>query len=100
MSAVPHVKANKLNIFYEEQGKGEPLILLHGGALSQASWGQHVQILKKSFRVITPDSRGHGKTDNPYQEITYRAMADDLKSFIDALRLEKLHICGFSDGGP
>jgi pimeloyl-ACP methyl ester carboxylesterase len=93
------VKANGLNMYYEEHGEGEPLILLHGGTISQTSWSQHVPILQKRYHVITPDMRGHGKTDNPYQMFSYRAMADDINAFIDALNLHKPHICGFSDGG-
>jgi len=51
------------------------------------------------FRVITPDSRGHGRTVNPARELSYSTMADDLAAFIQALGLEKPFIFGYSDGG-
>lgn len=96
---MPHVKANGLKIYYEEHGQGKPLILLHGGTVSQIMWSQHTPILQKHFKVITPDLRGHGKTDNPYKQFSYKAMAEDISSFITANGYEEPHVCGYSDGG-
>lgn len=60
------VQANGLNIYYEEYGVGRPLLLLHGGgSTGRGSWSRVAPILAKHFRVITPDSRGHGSTNNP-----------------------------------
>ena len=94
-----YVQANGLNVYYEMYGVGEPLILLHGGTLTSKMWEDHIPIFAQHFQVITPDSRGHGKTNNPTQEFSYRAMADDVAAFIQALGLSKPFICGFSDGG-
>jgi pimeloyl-ACP methyl ester carboxylesterase len=96
---MPYVKANGLNVYYEEHGQGEPLILLHGGTVSQVMWSQHIPLLQKHFHVVTPDLRGHGKTDNPYQQFSYRAMAEDIAAFIDVTGIRKPHVCGYSDGG-
>jgi pimeloyl-ACP methyl ester carboxylesterase len=96
---LPYVKANGLNVYYEEHGLGKPLILLHGGTVSQIMWKQHIPILQKHFKVITPDLRGHGKTNNPYQKFSYRAMAEDLAAFIDVIGVKKPFVCGYSDGG-
>lgn len=96
---MPYVKANGLNTYYEEHGQGEPLILLHGGTVSQAMWRQHIPTLGKHFKVITPDLRGHGKTDNPYKQFSYRAMAEDIAFFIDVMGIKKANVCGYSDGG-
>lgn len=93
------MKANGLNIYYEEHGQGTPLILLHGGTVSQIMWSQHIPILQKHFKVITPDLRGHGKTDNPYKKFSYKAMAEDIASFITANGYGEPHVCGYSDGG-
>ena len=49
--------------------------------------------------MITPDSRGHGRTANPTGAMTYRLMADDVAALIEALALTKPLICGYSDGG-
>jgi pimeloyl-ACP methyl ester carboxylesterase len=62
-------------------------------------WEDHIPAFSEHFQVIAMDSRGHGKTDNPAQEFTYRAMADDVAAFVQALNLSRPFICGFSDGG-
>jgi pimeloyl-ACP methyl ester carboxylesterase len=88
-----------MDIYYEEHGHGEPLILLHGGMDTSNFWNPHIPYFTPHFQVITPDSRGHGRTVNPESELSYRTMADDLAAFIQALDLEKPHIFGYSDGG-
>jgi pimeloyl-ACP methyl ester carboxylesterase len=95
-----YVEANGLNIYYEEYGSGEPLILLHGGlGAGSIQWGAHVPLLSSHFRVIMPDARGHGRTDNPGGEIRLYALADDVIALIQALDLETPVLCGWSMGG-
>ncbi len=93
------VKVNGLEMYYEEAGSGAPLILLHGGTAIGSSWRPHLPALEKHFRVIMPDSRGHGRTNNPGGKLSYRTMADDFAAFIQALELTKPFIFGYSDGG-
>jgi pimeloyl-ACP methyl ester carboxylesterase len=93
------VKANGLEMYYEEVGSGAPLILLHGGTAIGSSWQPHLSELQKHFRVIMPDSRGHGRTNNPSGELSYCVMADDFAAFSQALGLTKPAIFGYSDGG-
>ncbi len=86
-------------MFYKEFGDGHPLILLHGGSVNaEFQWQQSIPKLSKHFRVLAVDSRGHGKTDNPSGEFSYRLMGDDVAAFVTALGLEKPFICGWSDG--
>ena len=94
-----YVEANGLKIYYEEYGSGEPLVLIHGGTVNSSMWETQVPVFAQHFRVITPDSRGHGRTDNPRGELSYRLMAEDAAAFIKALGLTKPLICGYSDGG-
>lgn len=94
-----YVQANGLEIYYDEVGAGEPLLLLHGGTLTASSWRAHGQAFAQHYRVIMPDSRGHGRTRNPAGALSYRLMADDMVAFVQALGLDKPLICGFSDGG-
>ena len=94
-----YVSANSLEIYYEEYGSGEPLILLHGGTVTSQMWQPHIPFFAQHFRVIAPDSRGHGHTNNPIGELSYRMMADDVAAFIQALDLKKPLIFGYSDGG-
>ena len=94
------VQANGLNIYYEEYGGGEPLILLHGATGNGAiQWGTHIPFLSSHFRVIVPDARGHGRTDSPGQEIRLPILTDDVAAFINALNLERPFLCGWSTGG-
>jgi len=93
------VRANGLNIFYEEYGSGTPLILLHGGTVSSNMWRPFLPSFVSHFRVITPDSRGHGKTNNPSGGLSYHLMAEDIAAFIQALKLTRPLILGYSDGG-
>ncbi|MCJ7648182.1 MAG: alpha/beta hydrolase [Candidatus Lokiarchaeota archaeon] len=94
------VIANGINTYYLEQGEGYPIILLHGGlSTARLNWGNIIPKLSKNYRVISPDYRGHGKTDNPSGKFSYRLMADDIAELITVLNLEKPLICGQSDGG-
>jgi len=94
-----HIGANGLRVYYEVYGEGEPLVLLHGGTATCRSWSSHLPAFTEHFRVYTPDSRGHGRTDNPTGELDYRVMADDVAALIGALGLQRPLVLGYSDGG-
>ena len=96
-----YVSVRGLNIYYEASGdpSSAPLVLVHGGSLSSKMWAAQVPLLAPHFRVITPDNRGHGRTNNPSGELSYRLMADDLAGFIAALGLDRPLVFGYSDGG-
>lgn len=94
-----YVQANGLNMYYEEYGSGEPLILLHGGTVTSSMWQSQIPSFAQHFRVIALDSRGHGKTNNPTGEFRYRLLADDVAAFVQAMGITKPLICGYSDGG-
>jgi pimeloyl-ACP methyl ester carboxylesterase len=95
-----YVQVNGINMYFEDLGKGPPLILIHGGFSSaRFNWGPHIPILSKEFRVIAPDCRGQGKTDNPGGHFSYGLMADDIIGLIKELDLDKPFVCGWSDGG-
>ena len=94
-----YIEANGLEVYYEAYGEGEPLMLIHGGTATSQSWASHLPAFTEHFEVFTPDSRGHGRTDNPTGELGYRMMADDLASLIDALGLQRPLVLGYSDGG-
>jgi pimeloyl-ACP methyl ester carboxylesterase len=100
MSQSKFIEAGGLRIHYLEAGAGEPLVLLHGGlATTEMSWAEAMPGLGEKFHVYAPDTRGHGRTDNPNRTLSYAAMAGDLLAFIEALGLERPLIFGFSDGG-
>jgi pimeloyl-ACP methyl ester carboxylesterase len=62
-------------------------------------WGKYLGQFAAHFRVIAPDTRGHGRTVDPSGVMSYRQFAEDLLALIKALQLEKPLLCGFSDGG-
>lgn len=93
------VEANGLSIYYEEYGEGLPLILLHGGTSTSTTWQPALRIFTPHFRVITPDSRAHGRTNNPSGTLSYAMMADDVAAFIHVLKLDRPLVYGYSDGG-
>jgi pimeloyl-ACP methyl ester carboxylesterase len=97
--AETYIEANGLRVYYEVYGEGEPLLLLHGGTATSRSWASHLPAFTEHFRVFAPDSRGHGRTDNPTGELGYRAMADDVAALVDALGLRRPLVLGYSDGG-
>ncbi len=94
------VKVGDIEISYTEQGEGYPLILLHGGlATADLSWTSRYDALQQTYRVLAPDSRGHGRTTNPSGRLSYDQMADDVVAFAAAVGAEKPLVLGFSDGG-
>jgi pimeloyl-ACP methyl ester carboxylesterase len=95
--SIAHV--NGLRIYYEEHGTGEPLLLLHGGTDTGSYWDPVLPYLTDGYRVITPDSRGHGRTDNPAGSLSYPQLAADVVALIAALGLDKPVVGGWSDGG-
>ena len=94
-----YVKVSDLTVYYEIFGTGEPLVLLHGGTATGRMWEKFVPTFSKHFKVIAPDSRGHGKTNNPSGMLSFRQLAEDTAGLIGVLGLEKPAICGYSDGG-
>ena len=99
--------ANGTDIYYVEVGQGEPLLLLHGGAVSTSQlWAgtpfayvSHMDTFAEHFRVIAPDTRGSGRTLNPGGgPVSFTQLADDVVALIDALDLGRPLICGFSEG--
>jgi pimeloyl-ACP methyl ester carboxylesterase len=94
-----HVHVNDLRMYYESSGEGLPVILLHGGLETCRMWAPVVLALSRDYRVITPDSRGHGRTDLSEEPVTFPLMTEDFVQFIQVLGLEKPFVAGYSDGG-
>ena len=80
-------------------GGGPPLILLHGGTATSSMWQPQDTGSRAALQGHYADGRGHGRTDNPTGELSYRLLADDVAGFIQDLGLIKPLICGYSDGG-
>lgn len=95
---MPLLEINNMQMFYDVQGEGQELILLHGGMVSSASWDVNLDDLTEHFKVYTLDSRGHGLSNNPLGQLSYSMMADDVAAFMQELGLQKPFVGGWSDG--
>jgi pimeloyl-ACP methyl ester carboxylesterase len=93
-----HVDAAGLRTYYEVQGTGRPVVLLHGGLCTVETWGDLTPTLATRYRVYAPERRGHGRTPDVPGPITYAAMADDTIAFLDAVGVSGAHLVGWSDG--
>jgi pimeloyl-ACP methyl ester carboxylesterase len=93
------VRTNGINIYYESFGSGRSLIFLHGAMGTGKVWKPYVPLLSNDFNLILPNARGHGLTENPGKEIGLHLIADDIAGLIEALKLEKPFLCGWSMGG-
>ncbi len=92
------IQVNNINLFYTCQGSGEPLIMLHGNGEDHTIFDEAVEVLSEYFTVYAIDTRDHGQSDR-VKELHYVDMAEDIRLFIEALRLDKPILYGFSDGG-
>jgi pimeloyl-ACP methyl ester carboxylesterase len=93
-----YVELNGAKIYYEEYGKGEPLLLVHGNGSSIKSMKNQIEYFKSKFRVIIADNRGHGKSELKTDSLTYIQIAKDLSGLSNHLKLDSLNIIGWSDG--
>jgi len=96
---MPKIKANGIEIFYEEQGSGPPLALISGLGYPAWQWHKMVPFLSKHFRVISFDNRGVGQTEKPAGPYTASLLAADLAGLLNALGIESAVVMGHSMGG-
>ena len=102
---MPHLTVGKENsgnidLYYEDHGSGEPVILIHGYPLSGASWEkQTTALVAAGHRVITYDRRGFGWSSQPVTGYDYNTFAADLHQLITHLGLRQVSLVGFSMGG-
>jgi pimeloyl-ACP methyl ester carboxylesterase len=95
---VPKVKVNNLTINYDQQGSGEPLVLIPYLAADHACYAYQVADYAKHFTCYTLDPRGAGDTDKPGGPYSIELFADDVAAFMDALRIPQAHVSGLSLG--
>jgi len=102
---MPYVTAGKENsgdieLYYEDHGSGQPVVLIHGYPLSGASWEKQLPVLLEAgYRVITYDRRGFGKSSQPATGYNYDTFAEDLHKLVTQLKLHDFTLVGFSMGG-
>jgi pimeloyl-ACP methyl ester carboxylesterase len=87
-----------IRLFHAEIGAGPPVVMLHGGLANSDYFGNQVPALAGSYRVILVDSRGHGRSARDARPFGYDLMTDDVVALLDALKIDKAGIVGWSDG--
>ncbi|MBC7775758.1 MAG: alpha/beta fold hydrolase [Phycisphaerae bacterium] len=99
-SAGHFVQADDAKIYYEVYGKGQPMLLLHGGLLgSTVELADFIDRLKDKFQVIAISTRGHGKSELGNKPMTLEQRANDALAVINAVTKDSVLALGFSDGG-
>ncbi|TDQ27591.1 alpha/beta fold hydrolase [Tenacibaculum caenipelagi] len=93
------VNINRVEIYYEVYGKGEPLILLHGYTQSSIAWLEYVKEYSDNFEVYLIDLRGHGKSSKFEYQFSVRAASEDVLTLMKHLNIDKVKGIGLSFGG-
>lgn len=87
-----------ISLYYQEQGEGEPLFLLHGNGEDGTYFANQISFFSDRYRVIAVDTRGHGKSLRGTAPFTMEQFAMDLHSLMEKLQIQRGIILGFSDG--
>ena len=95
---MPKVKANGITMNYEQQGAGEPLVLIPFLAADNACYAFQVADYAKHFTCISVDPRGAGETDKPAGTYSMELFADDIAALMQAIGLQRAHVSGLSLG--
>ena len=99
MLTVGKENSTPVELYFEDHGKGSPVVLIHGWPLSGASWEkQTAALLEAGHRVITYDRRGFGRSSKPAIGYDYDTFASDLDKLLRKLNLKKVALVGFSMG--
>jgi pimeloyl-ACP methyl ester carboxylesterase len=95
---MPKVKVNAITMNYEQQGAGEPLLLIPYLAADNACYAFQVADYAKDYTCITVDPRGAGETDKPAGTYSMEMFADDIAAFMQAIGVQRAHVSGLSLG--
>ncbi|MEU0133941.1 alpha/beta hydrolase [Streptomyces sp. NPDC006296] len=94
-----HVDLPGVRTWYESEGSGEPLVLLHGGLCTNDTWGALRDGLAAAHQVLLPERRAHGHTPDVPGPLSYQDMADDTVAFVETVVRGPARLVGWSDGG-
>lgn len=94
-----YAPVNGIEMYYAVFGKGDPVLLIHGGLGHADIWASQVATLSKTHKVIVADSRGHGRSTRTEEPFGYDLMASDYLALLDHLKIAKTALVGWSDGG-
>lgn len=96
---MPKIQVNGIELFYDIQGTGEPLLLIAGFMCDHIYWSLLMPSLVKQYQVIRLDNRGIGQSSAPNSPYTIKQMASDTAALLAHLGINSLHVAGHSMGG-
>ncbi len=96
---MPYADSRGTRIYWEQEGAGEPLLLIMGLGYPHDMWHRTRPVLAEYFRVILLDNRGVGKSDQPPGPYSIAQMAEDAAAVLDAAGVDSAHVMGMSMGG-
>jgi pimeloyl-ACP methyl ester carboxylesterase len=96
---MPKANVGDINLYYEDHGSGDPLLLIMGLGADANGWVLQTPEFAKHYRTIVFDNRGVGRSDKPAGPYSIAQMADDAVGLLDHLGIERTHVCGISMGG-
>ncbi len=100
---MPFVESDGINIYYEVEGEGPPLMLHHGQSANLKLFRHfgYTERLRQKYQLILIDARGHGRSDKPHEPDAYRLknFVNDAVAVLDELEVERSHFLGYSMGG-
>jgi pimeloyl-ACP methyl ester carboxylesterase len=95
-----YAPVNGLKVYYEVQGRGEPVVLLHGAFMTITNnWNGWIEELAKTRKVIAIEMQGHGRTADIARDMTSENLADDVAALLDHLKIPRADLIGYSMGG-
>lgn len=99
-STSDYADINGIKMYYEIHGKGEPLVLIHGGGSTiQTSFGRILPLFAQHYKVIAVELQAHGHTSDRDAPESFEQDADDVAALVKHLKISKAHFLGFSNGG-
>ncbi len=94
-----YVQIGELKTWYDQDGKGDPLVLLHGGLCTNETWAPQIPEFGEHFRVLAPERQGHGHTPDVDGPLSYERMTAHSIGFLETVVSQPAHLVGWSDGG-
>ncbi len=88
-----------VNMFYTTDGSGPSVVLVHGFPLDHTMWTPQIEYLSREYQIVTPDLRGHGRSETTAGPYTMELLGQDVNALLEHLKLESVVLGGFSMGG-
>lgn len=95
---MPLTPVGEVELYYEQHGSGEPLLLIMGTGADHTRWSPQLDAFAREFRCIVFDNRGTGRSSKPDHGYSTRTMADDAVGLLTAIGVDSAHIAGYSLG--